>query len=62
MAPMGEVIPFGKYGVYQFFWGTAVKDERRQKWTTIILNGGKVEIDVENIPVEIHENGIEFLR
>ncbi len=56
---MGEIIDLKPWGVYQFPWGTAVRNEFTGKWTNIILNDGQ-EVDTTGMNVIIHENGIEF--
>ncbi len=48
------------WGVYEFYWGSAVRDERTKKWTHIFLKPDGQEINVERLPVILHENGIEF--
>ena len=56
-----KVIRLYSCGVYEFPWGTAVKEFRTQRWIRPFLSRNYQEIDVEGIPVELHENGIEFL-
>ena len=53
-----------KYEVYEFFWGSAVKEQKTGKWTNVFLRPGDVEINLVKLPfdVEVHENGIEFLE
>ncbi len=50
-----------KWGVYEFYWGVAVKNEQTQKWTNVFLRPDGQEINVEHLPVILHENGIEFI-
>lgn len=50
-----------RWGVYSYYWGAAVKDLKNNRWTTIILKPDSQEIDVTDIPVILHDNGIEFL-
>lgn len=57
----GKIIRLYSYGVYEFSWGTAVKELRTGRWIRLFLSRNHQEIDVEGIPVELHENGIEFL-
>lgn len=45
--------------VVKFAWGVGVKHSRG-KWETVILNGGQ-EIDVTEMNVILHDNGIEFI-
>ena len=54
-----KILPLNTYDVYEFPWGSAVKDWRRDKWLTIHIS--ESEVDVENIRVRLHDNGIEFL-
>lgn len=56
-----NVVPLFGYAVYGFPWGTAVKEKRTGKWTNIFLRPDGQEIDVSNIEVILHDNGIEFL-
>jgi hypothetical protein len=56
-----NVVPLFGYAVYEFPWGTAVKEKRTGKWTNIFLRPDGQEIDVSNIEVILHDNGIEFL-
>ena len=61
---MGEVIDMNKdrFGIYKFPWGVAIKDERRNRFVTLIVNGDTDnEINVEHLDVVLHENGIEFV-
>jgi hypothetical protein len=46
--------------VEQYYWGTVVR-HRKGKPDIIFLNGGQ-EIDVSDIDIIIHENGIEFIK
>ena len=55
------VIDLYKFEVYDFFWGTAVKEQRTGKWLYAYLCPDGREINLQGIDVEIHENGIEFL-
>ena len=47
-------------GVYVYPWGTAVKEQRTDKWTTICI--GDQELDVTDRSIILHENGIEFVK
>lgn len=58
---MSKVVPLFGYAVYEFPWGTAVKEKRTGKWTNIFLKPDGQEIDVSLLNIELHENGIEFL-
>lgn len=57
---MSKVVNLFRYEVYDFYWGSAVREQRTQKWIKIFLKPDAQELDVEDIPVIIHENGIEF--
>ena len=56
-----KVVPLHGWEVYEFLWGAAVREQRTGKWTNIFLKPKGQEIDVSNLNVELHENGIEFL-
>jgi hypothetical protein len=57
---MDNVINLYPYEVFEFPWGLAIK-KRNGKWEKIFLKPTGQEIDVSNIKVIIHENGIEFI-
>lgn len=57
-----NVINLFCWEVYEFNWGTAVKEKRTGKWNKIFIKPGGQEIDVERLSVIIHDNGIEFLN
>lgn len=57
----GNVISLRLWEVYQFFWGTAVRERRSGKWIRAFLSPSGQEIDLSDVDAEIHENGIEFL-
>jgi hypothetical protein len=61
MKTSSNVIQLHRWEVYGFPWGTAVKEKRTGKWTNIFLRPDGQEIDVSNIEVILHDNGIEFL-
>lgn len=50
------------WGIYEFSWGSAVKNESNGQWTNLFLKPNSQEINVESIPVVLHENGIEFTK
>lgn len=56
-----NVIPLFGYAVYEFPWGTAVKEKRTGKWTNIFIKPDGQVIDVSQNEVILHENGIEFI-
>nr|DAI52777.1 MAG TPA: hypothetical protein [Caudoviricetes sp.] len=58
---MKKVIPLYRWEVIEYFWGTAVREVRTKKWVKAFLRPDGREIDLQETPVEIHENGIEFL-
>ena len=45
--------------VVEFPWGTAIK-QRRGKWTHLCLRPDGQVVNVENVDVILHDNGIEF--
>lgn len=47
--------------VYEFSWGTAVKEKRTGKWQRVFLKPDGQEINVELLDVLLHDNGIEFI-
>lgn len=58
-----KVIPLFGYSVYEFPWGSAVKEVRTGKWLKIFIVSSTVqEIDISNITVILHHNGIEFIK
>lgn len=57
---MTKVIPLEPWEVHQFPWGSAVR-HRNGKWTNVILSNGQ-DVDVSEMNVIIHENGIEFTQ
>ena len=58
-----KVIPLFGYSVYEFPWGAAIKEIRTGKWLTIFIGSDTAqEIDVSNIAVILHDNGIEFIK
>ena len=59
--PSNNIIPLHRWEVYEFSWGTAVKEQRTGKWTNIFLKPDGQEINVSLLNIELHENGIEFL-
>ncbi|WP_179107175.1 hypothetical protein [Sediminibacillus massiliensis] len=57
---MGEIKDFKPYEVVEFDWGTAVR-HRNGKWEKLFISPDGQEIDVTNIEVILHGNGIEFI-
>lgn len=57
-----KIINLHRWEVYKFPWGTAVKEQRTGKWFKIFLGPDGQQIDIENISVILHENGIEFVK
>ncbi len=52
---------FKPWEVVEFPWGIAVR-HRKGKWETIILRNSGQEIDVSDVNIILHENGIEFVE
>lgn len=61
MKTNSNVIQLHRWEVYEFPWGSAVREQRTGKWTNIFLKPDGQEIDVSSLNVELHENGIEYL-
>jgi hypothetical protein len=61
MGMMNNVVPLFGYAVYEFPWGAAVKEKRTNKWILVCLKPDGQEIDVSNLKVILHDNGIEFI-
>lgn len=57
---MSQVIDLKPWEVVAFSWGTGVR-HRSGKWVRIFISPLAQEIDVENLNVKLHENGIEFV-
>jgi len=55
-------LPDKPWEVYTYFWGTAVKNSLTDNWHSIYLKPRGQEVNLDNIQVDIHENGIEFLK
>jgi hypothetical protein len=47
------------WGVYEFSWGTAVKNEVTGEWTNVFNPDGS-EIVVEGLGVQVTEEGVIF--
>ena len=59
---MGKLIELEpNWGIFEFSWGSAIKD-RKNNWIKAFIKPNGQEIDLEKISVELHENGIEFLK
>jgi hypothetical protein len=56
-----KVINLYRWEVVTFPWGTAVKEQRTDKWIALFLSPTGQMVNVEKISVQLHENGIEFL-
>lgn len=54
-----SVINVYPWEVVQFSWGVGIR-HAKGKWETIILRGGQ-EINVTEMNVILHDNGIEFV-
>ena len=57
---MGDVVPLYRWEMYDFEWGTAVRDRLTQRWTHVFLAPDAQEVCVEHLDVVLHENGIEI--
>jgi hypothetical protein len=55
-----SVIELKPYEVFEFSWGSGVK-RRNGKWEKVFLKPIGQEIDVSDLDVVLHENGIEFM-
>lgn len=49
------------FGVYEFPWGTAVKNEQTGEWTNIFKSPDGEEITVEGLNVTVDDEGVHFL-
>lgn len=58
---MSNVTQLHPYEVHEFPWGSAVK-RRNGEWERVHISPSGQEINVEGLPVVLHENGIEFVR
>ncbi len=56
-----NVINLPRFEVYKFPWGAAIKERPSGKWVKAVLPDGQ-ELELEGLGVELHDNGIEFLR
>lgn len=56
-----SVVPLHRWEVHEFFWGTAVREQRTGKWYCIFLKPDAQQVNIEGLDVVLHENGIEFL-
>lgn len=59
---MCKIVPLHQWEIFEFPWGTAVRDQRTKRWIKLFLKPDGREIDVSEKKVDLHENGIEFLR
>lgn len=48
------------FGVYEFSWGTAVKNEETGEWTNICKSPDGEMMIVEGLDVEVTEEGVAF--
>lgn len=55
-----KVTELKPYAVVKYYWGAVVK-HRNGNPELVILNDGQ-EIDLTDLEVIIHENGIEFIK
>ncbi|MGM0846931.1 MAG: hypothetical protein ACQEUT_18385 [Bacillota bacterium] len=54
------MVELNPWEVVRFSWGTAVR-HRKGKWVTAFLFPSAQEIDLSDVDVILHDNGIEFL-
>ncbi|MED3623254.1 hypothetical protein P4482_09140 [Neobacillus thermocopriae] len=57
---MKNVVELKPYEVYEFPWGSAIK-RRNGQWEKVFLKPNGQEIDISNVKVILHDNGIEFI-
>lgn len=57
---MKNVVELKPYEVYEFPWGSAIK-RRNGQWEKVFLKPNAQEIDISNVKVILHDNGIEFI-
>jgi hypothetical protein len=48
------------FGVYEFPWGTAVKNEETNEWTDVFKSPDGEQIVVEGLDVFIDDEGVHF--
>ena len=58
---MAYIVPLHRWEVFEYFWGTVVREYRTGHWVRAFLKPKGTEVDLQGLQVEIHENGIEFL-
>ncbi|NLT94852.1 MAG: hypothetical protein GXW85_04850 [Clostridia bacterium] len=58
---MCKVLLLYQWEVFEFPWGTAVREQRTNTWIKLFLKPDGQEIDLSGRKVELHENGIEFI-
>lgn len=58
---MENVTTLKPYETVEFSWGVAVR-HRNGKWSRVFLKPYSQEIDVSEIDVVLHDNGIEFVN
>jgi hypothetical protein len=49
------------FGVYEFPWGTAVKNEDTHEWTNVLLAPSGEMIVVEGLNVTVNDKGVFFV-
>lgn len=54
-----NLINLKPYEVHEFEWGSAIK-KRNGDWERVYLKPNAQEINVMNLNVVLHDNGIEF--
>ena len=58
---MSNVAEMKPWMVVEFPWGTAVRHERGD-WENVFIKPTGQEIDVSDLNVVLHDDGIEFLE
>jgi hypothetical protein len=48
------------WGVYEFPWGTAVRNEATGEWTTVIKSPDGEIINVDGLDVQVTDEGVVF--
>jgi len=61
-ADAGRILPMPRYAVYTFPWGSAIREIPSEKWLKVVVAPLAQVIDVSDLNVVLHNNGIEFLK
>ena len=57
---MDNVVDFRPWEVWEFSWGSAMK-HHNGRWEKAVLRPSGQEIDLSDLNVILHDNGIEFI-